>query len=131
MAAFSGEKGAVALAGGHAGWGVVTQKWSINIAQEMLDVTALPGGTAQVWKTFVAGVSSWSGSFEGFVDSGTAPDETAFDATSGTATFTDGHANTYVGTIFLSDCDVENDVAGATAINCNFQGTAGLVITTV
>lgn len=129
MAAFSGEKGAVTLTANHTGWGVNVQKWSVNIAQEMLDVTALPGGTAQVWKTFVAGVSSWSGSFEGFIDATTVPDEAAFDAKSGTATFEDGHDNTYVGTVFLSDCDVENDVGGAAVINCNFQGTGTMAIT--
>ncbi len=129
MAAFSGEKGFVNFGAVFTGMDAIVQKWSINVAQEMIDVTALPGGTAQVWKTFTAGVSQWSGSFEGFIDDTTVPDVSSFDAASGTCTFEDGHDNTFVGTVFLQDCDFENDVSGAAILNCNFQGTGTLTIT--
>ncbi len=128
MAAFSGEKGSVLFGSIFTGFDANVQKWSINVAQEMLDVTTLPGGSSQVWKTFVAGVSSWSGSFEGSIDDTTLPDITSFDAVSGTCTFEDGSDNTFSGTIFLSDCDFENDVAGSAVVNCNFQGSGAMAI---
>jgi hypothetical protein len=64
MAAISGKDGLVHYDGGQV---ARISDWSLDINTDLHDVTAFSTGTVQ-WRSYIAGLSGWSGSFSGFFD---------------------------------------------------------------
>jgi len=127
MSAFSGKDGRVVFATGY-----VTNviSWSIDFAAEALETTAFVGNYA--YRSYVAGLRNWSGSYECYLDSSTKvirPGKAAAAATfrakeGGTST-----AVTYTGSIIITGVNPSVAVDGVASVTFNFQGTGVMVIT--
>lgn len=114
MAATAGYGGSVTFAGLTAG----IKTWIINEVCEPLETTTLADGQN---RTFIPGLISWSGSFEGNWDSA----NTVGIGDSGSATFYagSGTSNANTGSIIITGYDVENSFDGVVNGPITFQGT--------
>ena len=101
--------------------------WSCDVSGEVIDVTDSSNTT---WSEFLAsGFKSWSGSFEGFQETGTA-DPTVGGAAATLVLELDGSRN-YTGSAIITGLGTTVDVPGAEAIkkSYTFQGTGTLTLT--
>ncbi len=130
MAEYIGATGSVVLGAAGTGTDINVTKWDLDITRDMHDITKL-GDSAPFYKQFIGGYAEWSGSFEGMMDSGTVLDDNNFDGAAVSATFTDGHANTYVGNCILSNVTITNDAQDVVRFSASFQGTDDLTISLV
>lgn len=123
MAKISGEDGAATLGGST----INITSWSIEVTGEVIDITdsASTGGD----KEFVAsGWTSWSGSLEGFVETGDTGETVGAAAASLILTATSG--TTWTGNAIITRKGVTLDVVGAEAVKVSydFQGTGSLTL---
>ena len=105
------------------------KNWKLDIESDMLDTTNF--GTSG-WKTFVAGLKSWSGSFEleWKVSTDTNGQKALQDALLGGTTVSlvldvQG-TNNYSGTAFMKKEGLETPVDGVVTGSFDYQGTAAL-----
>jgi len=95
------------------------KSWTLDYNVDMLETTDF--GNAGV-KTFIAGGSGWSGSFEGFKDG--APEAIG---ASVTLTFYEVAAGTnWTGTGFLTGVSASASIDGIVSYSYTFQGTGAL-----
>lgn len=130
MAEYIGATGTVVLGAAGTGLDIHITKWDISISRDMHDISAI-GDSAPFYKQFLGGMAEWSGTLEGLLDDATVFDDNNFDNAAVSASFTDGHLNTYVGLILLSSVEITNDAQDVVRYSANFQGTGDLVITQV
>jgi len=118
MARLHGKAGSVTFAGGSV-TGVGITSWTIDYKSAADETTGMDSSGA---KTFIAGLTEWSGSFSGYYDTGKIAA-----GTTGSATFylVAAGAN-YAGTIIVTSFKVDTSVDGPIKITCDFQGTGTL-----
>lgn len=132
MPAVSGKNGTV----NRGGVTVLTMNsWSIDLDNDMRDHTSFTTETLQ-WRTFLPGLSQWSGTFSGFFNAASTSqnDEIALSLTPTTSTIileldkvAGGQFN---GATFISSMGAGVDVDGDATISFGFQGTGALTHTT-
>ena len=124
---------AISGKGGNVKVGAVTvaevKNWKLDIEADMLESSNF--GTAG-WKTFVAGLKSWGGSFEleWKVSTDTTGQKALQDAllggTSVALTLDVNGTNNYSGTAFMKKEGLETPVDGIVTGSFDYQGTAAL-----
>lgn len=111
--------------------------WSLNVPVDMLDVTAFSTDGAQ-WRTFLPGLSGWSGTCDGFLDvisdtSGQRAIQTAI-LTPSTGTIIlltdETNGNGYTGAVYFNNLSVNVAVEDSQKISLAFQGTGALSYST-
>lgn len=123
---------------GHAGnvsWGDSTyatnvREWSLDIAAAEHDVTVFDGAGV-VWRSFVPGLYSWSGTYNAFIDSSTALTvPTAAAGTLGTVTLKltedGGTDRTFSGAAMIRQVSGAIPVNGVNTANYAFRGSGAL-----
>ena len=128
---FSGKAGSITTIATNIG----VTSWEIDYKADAVDVTGMDDAGV---KEFIAGLTEWSGSFEGWSTgtvAGSAPGTAivgavfASSTTAGapklTATGTGGNAG------FITGLKVSTAVEGAVKVSCTFQGSGALTIATV
>ncbi len=118
MAEAHGNGGSITLSGAQTG----VKMWRISLVGDTHDITDFADGT---WRTHLAGLKGWSGSFDANWD----PGNTAQVGTSIHATFTAAASDTYVGTIILQTHEVTVDVENVNQSTFTFVGQAQPTIT--
>ena len=121
MGAFSGHGGNVTFGSGYT---VNVYSWSIDYTAEALESTDFASSGA---RTFIPGLTGWSGSYECRLDSATPI--VAPGAAAASATFQARTGLTYNGNIIITGVSPANAVDGLSGVTFSFQGTAGLSIT--
>jgi hypothetical protein len=125
MSNLSGIKGAVKL-GTVSGSAVEypASQWSLDLGAETPDVSNFKGDG---WKTFVAGLKSWSGSVSIHYDTTDCANLFDLFGTTGYGKFylddTGGSEIVIEGTIFINSLPVRNEVAGSPTMDLTFQGS--------
>lgn len=105
------------------------ENWTLNVAVDEIETTNFDSND---WKEFIAGLTEWSGSFEGNLVKGhkaalfdklgaIVPIELKVTATDGSLTFT--------GNAFLTSLDVEVPAGDKATISADFRGTGPLTPT--
>jgi predicted secreted protein len=105
--------------------------WKINAKAGTADVTPFATDSSTVWKTFVATLKEWSGSFEGKLDmTDTNGQYALFNTYLGGSSVT---VKCYVdsthylsGSAILTGVDMSADVGDAETVSFSFQGTGAL-----
>ena len=129
MAAISGKAAKVAYGGGKVN--NFSASWSIDIDTNMMDVTVHSTGDVQ-WRDFIAGLSGWSGSIDGFEDAtSTGLDDirtnTLTPSTAQLILYVDkSGGENYRGSALISSYSVASDIDGTADTTVNFQGTGTL-----
>lgn len=116
MAIRTGRYGAVNFGTTEIGY---VKSWAISYDAELLDATNFDESSGG--RSYVAGIPSWSGSFEAYFSTG----NTAVPGTSGAAVFRTsltGTSDLYFGGIILMNMTVNTDVVGIVTQNYTFQG---------
>jgi len=132
MAAVTGKSGVVNRGGVTV---LSMNSWSIDLDSDMRDHTSFSTGTLQ-WRTFLPGLSQWSGTFSGFFNAASTSqnDEIALSLTPTTSTIIlelDKDAGgQFNGATFISSLGAGSDVDGDSVISFGFQGTGALTYTT-
>lgn len=122
MARLSGKGGSLSI-GGAAVLGVTS--WEIDYKGEAVDVTGMDSSGA---KAFVGGLTEWSFSCEGNLESGaTLPTPAASVALSAVDSADTGY-NTYTGTMIITGVKPTTSVDGAVKYSITAQGTGALGI---
>ena len=117
MAAITGITGSVTYAGGYTD---NIFKWSLEQESEDLDVT--PFGATGSWKTNIAGLRSWRGTYEVYTDDNTAL--TLVGDQSATLVLQAAASRTYTGTARVQAISQGTSVDGADrTITFSFTGT--------
>jgi hypothetical protein len=130
MANVSGKDGSITFATGYV---VDTTEWTVDAAAEEVETTAL----GDKWKTWIAGVKEWSGSYTALADdtlvatSGTVgvAGGTGFNLgnAAATATFKFGSNDSLTGTIFITGASANAAIGGtASSFTFTFRGTSTL-----
>ncbi len=124
MARFAGKTGGVTDGKS----GIAFSGWEIDAAGDAIDVTGFDSAGA---KEFVAGLTEWSGTAEGFVTGSVAA--YAPGSTIAGVVFASAGAGsvTLTGTIIVTSLRVGTAVAGAVTVSIGFQGTGPLAYGTV
>jgi len=101
--------------------------WALDQEANMLETTEFE----DAWRTFVAGLKRWSGTFSGLYQSGPAPQDnpTAGDLDLGTSVslnlkFESGHF--LYGVAYVSRIGSRTEVDGVETVDYSFQGNATL-----
>ncbi len=131
--AISGKRGRIQYGGADVG---DINSWSLDINHDTLDVTAWTTDNAQ-WRTFISGLSGWSGSVSGFWDlTGSTNQKDLQDnvLTPSTAQIilyvnSSGGEN-YRGSCLLSRQSVSAEISGSPTLAFDFQGTGALTYST-
>lgn len=134
MAAISGKEGLVYYDGGTV---ARISDWSLDINTDMHDVTSFSTDAVQ-WRTYLAGLSGWSGSINGFFDEPASTGQSDMQAkmltptTGGLRLYTnEAGGDYYSGSVFLQRQSVGANVAGdPVSVSWDFQGTGTLSWTT-
>jgi hypothetical protein len=121
MAALSGKAGSVA-------WTTHTsladnqniRSWSLDIETDELETTDF--SVAQ-WKTFIAGLSGASGTFEGFIDDTTALTVTELYGAAATITLALDGSRTITASAFCTGASLGATVDGVSTYSANFRIT--------
>lgn len=118
MSRVSGKAGEVTIAAGSV---TGIKDWSISYKAAALDSTGFDSSGA---KTFLGGITEWSGSFAGFKDG--VP--LAIDGTVVAGVFKETQTATqkWSGNVILTDISSKTDVASVVTYSYTFQGTAAL-----
>lgn len=126
MGHYAGRGGDVSI-GSDAGTTVAgVRSWTLDYTVDMLDTTDfVDGGTTPYPRTFLPGLSTWSGSFELIKED--AP-ETLGTATAINLNLEEVAGTTYWrGSAFITGIHVSVSVEGLVLYTFDFQGTGGLV----
>jgi len=126
MARFAGKTGSITVIATNIG----ITSWEIDAKADAIDVTGMDDAGI---KEFLAGVTEWSGSFEGFAG-GTVTGSVVGTAITN-AVFSSGGAGspklTATGGGFITGLKVSTEVTGAVKVSCTFQGSGALTYSTV
>jgi len=122
MARLSG-KGGSASVGGAAVLGVTS--WEIDYKGEAVDVTGMDSSGA---KQFVGGLTEWSGTIDGNLESGATLPTPAASVAVALVDSADTGYNTYSGTAIVTGVKPSTSVEGAVKYSITFQGTGALGI---
>ena len=125
MAAVNGTTGTVAFSDYSAGSSDVTSNvkaWSLDYTADALDTTDFASGTN---RSFIAGLKSWSGSFEcNLDDTDVMPDPGQITK----LTLTASTGRTFAGNALITSIAPSVGVADLNGIAFNYQGTGALTI---
>jgi predicted secreted protein len=108
------------------------KNWKLDIEADMLETTSFDSNG---WKTFVAGLKAWSGTFdlEWKVSTDTTGQKALQDALLGGTTVSlvldVNGTNNYSGTAFMKKEGLETPVDGVVTGSFDYQGTAALTYT--
>ena len=122
MAVISGRAGMVGTGSDVAG----IKSWTLDYTVDILDTTDFADGAAtNAARTFVPGLSTWSGSFTGFKDG--APQGLGF-TTAITLTLEESETATqkYSGSAWITGQHITTSVDGTVDYTYDFQGTSEL-----
>lgn len=121
MAHLSGTGGMVYIAADKAG----IKSWTLDYTVDMLETTDFADGAAtNAAKTFLPGLSGWSGSFEGYKDG--APITLGFSATPVTLKLEEDSTLFWQGSAFITGIHANTSVDGIITYAYDFQGTGEL-----
>lgn len=126
MAQMSGREGMVYIGSDTAG----IKSWTVDYTVDVLDTTDFAdAGSSPYARTFVPGLSTWSGTFEGYKD-GTP--KTLGVSTTAVKIKLEEDTNTYwEGDCFITGIHSTASVDGLVTISYDFQGTGTLDVTNV
>ena len=123
MAVASGKEGSIVIGAANE---LLFRSWSIDYNQDPVEITSY--GDAGV-RTYAVGLTTWSGSAEGFCDGTTVP---VLDAAATSATFYDikdtTSGNLWTGLVIVTGLSFNPSVDGTSTCNITFQGTGALAI---
>ncbi len=121
MAHIAGRTGMVYIAGDIAG----CKSWSIDYTVDMLDTTDFADGAAtNSARTFLPGLTQWSGSFEITKDG--APMALGFSSTPVALKLEEDTSTFWSGNAFITGIHATNSVEGLVMYAMDFQGTSAL-----
>jgi len=98
--------------------GAEVRKWDVTVSQELLDVTSF---ASDCWRTFIGGVKSGTGSYEGVGAALPSIGSTA------NAIFLVGVTEVFKGDILISDVNVVTDVGAEVVYNATFSFCGAIV----
>ena len=125
MAQLSGREGDVYIGANVAG----IKSWTLDYTVDVLDTTDfVDGGSSPYGRTFVPGLSTWAGSFEGFKDG--APQTLGYSATAVTLSLKEDGTTFWSGTAFITGIHSSVSVDGLVSYGYDFQGTGTLTVST-
>ena len=123
MAVITGKAGSITVGSANE---LLFRSWSIDYSQDAVEVTNYGSSGA---REYAVGLTSWSGSAEGFVDGTTTP---VLDSAITSATFLDATDTTngiqWTGNVIVTGMSFNPAVDGASTANITFQGTGALTI---
>jgi len=120
MARFAGKAGSIT----NAGTNIAITSWEIDAKGDAIDVTGMDDAGV---KQFLAGLTEWSGSFEGFAEGTVAASAPGSAITAGVfASSVTAGAPKLTGTGFVTGCKVASAVEGAVKVSVTFQGSGAL-----
>jgi len=124
MAELSGTGGMVYIGADIGG----IKSWTLDYTVDMLDTTDFTdGNTTNSQRTFIPGLSQWSGSFEGYKDG--APQGLGFSAAVTLKLEEDG-TYFWTGSAYITGLHETTSVDGVITISYDFQGTGELTEST-
>lgn len=132
MAAITGKKGTVTYDGGSV---ATINSWSLDVDTNMHDVTSFTTA-APTWRTFVDGLSGWSGSMDGTFDNASTGQKDLI-----TNTLVPVAADVifeldqivggkFSGSAYVQSGSFSEDIDGLADVSWSFQGTGALAYTT-
>ena len=125
MARFSGKGGSIT----NAGVNIALTSWDIDAKGDAIDVTGMDDAGI---KEFLAGVTEWSGSFEGFATGTVDASKPGTAITAGVfASSSSSGAPKLTGSGFVTGLKVSSAVDGAVKASVTFQGSGALTYGTV
>lgn len=130
--AIAGKKGTLSYGGGNV---ATIMTWSLDVPTDMLDVTSFTTSAPQ-WRSFIDGLSQWSGSFDGpFDPSSTGQDDLITNTlTPSTAAIVleldQTGGGKFNGSCFISNGSFNASIDDLTGVSFSFQGTGALSYTT-
>jgi predicted secreted protein len=132
MAAVAGKKGVVNYDGGTV---ATLNNWTLDLSNDMLDVTSFTTSAPQ-WRSFIAGLSSWTGNCSGLFDGASTGQKDLIlnSITPTTATvileMDQAGGGKFSGGCFLSGMSPSVAIDGTVDIGWDIQGTGSLSYTT-
>lgn len=124
MARLSGKSGSISVGGSQL---LHCNEWELTYEGEAVDVTGMDDNGV---KTFIPGLTSWSGNASGFLDSTqTLPTPCASIVNISLVDSRDTGGNTYSGSVIITQVTYSTTVDGSVKWSVNFQGTGALTIT--
>lgn len=123
MSEFHGKEGRVQLAASSGAGEIDVNVNDWKLRRETEYAMARTFDTASGIKTarHYAGFTADSGSFEGYMISGTGLVFSSLNGTTGTATFTSGDGTDYVCVIVLKDVEIQNPIDDVAKFSANFD----------
>lgn len=120
MAVIAGYDGLVTVSSGYT---TKIKSWTVNFTNTELDTSAF----GDIWKSFIIGVSEWSGTYTGLIDNATFDPLSSilFGAASAAATFVYDNSSTdgaITGSIIITGMDASNAVDGVGEVTFTFEG---------
>ena len=104
------------------------KSWTLDYTVDMLETTDFAdGGATNSAKTFIPGLSGWSGSFEGYKDG--APQGLGF-SSSVTLKLEEDTTYFWTGSAYITGIHESAAVDGAITVSYDFQGTGELTEST-
>jgi len=105
------------------------RNWTLDYTVDVLDTTDFADGAAtNAARTFLPGLSSWSGTFEGLKDG--APYPLTFDSTTQTIKLEEDATHYWEGECFITGITANVSVDGVVTYAYTFQGTGELTEST-
>ncbi len=132
MAAVTGKGGVFLWAAGAV---ATIDNWTLDLDNSMHDITSFTTSAAQ-WRTFIAGLSGWTGAVSGTFDSASTGQDDMFVSalapTSVAAVFELDQAagGKLSGNVFISAQSVGTDIDAPVDVSWSLQGTGALSYTT-
>lgn len=121
--AWGGSEGTIAITGSTTAhlWTNVT-RWEITYVAEMRDVTRY----GDIFRQWHPGIEEWGGMFDGYLanlDAGVNPN---LAGGGGTAQFTTGGGEVFIGSIWIETCTYATGIDGPDTLRCTFRGSGRL-----
>ena len=132
MAAITGKSGTVIYGTGSV---ATLNSWSIDVGTNMHDVTSFTTAAVQ-WRTFVAGLSGWTGSLDGTFDPLSTGQDDLFVATITPTTaavvleLDKNEGGKFTGSCYIESLSVGADIDSPVSVSWSMQGTGSLAYTT-